>query len=537
MTRTAPILALLLPGLLLTGCNCDAPVAMTDDGGRDADVVSDAGDRDDAGPGTDGGGEDADTCVDLDSDGVTDCAGDCDDGDPLTYPGAPEVCGDGVDNACGSDPDPASLCAGIGTYVSPAGSDATGDGTRDNPVQTIGAGIANAVIIGGATTVVVAGGTYAETVTLVEGASIQGGFACASLPCDWAYDPSANETVIEPGMATGIEADDTITRATSVLDVTVRSMSTGVECFGAMTLRRARIDANQGMLSYGASASPLVEDSVVTATNGGLILEDAGEVRRCDVEGATAVSVRGPSLIEHNVIHGGEAGVWIGGDSTIEGNVINEDASRVGTCGFGFCSGIAVWGGSPTITNNVVYGGVGARSSAIGIVHGELLVDEPVIHSNTLYATRAAGGSSPGVNAGVSCQSFFGLAQFGELRNNIVIGTGSVTSYGYYEVDPSDPSTTCRPVLIENNLFFDVDHVARFYGMPETLYTAVADSDAQAWATSNHEGDPMLDASHHLMAGSPAIDQGTSTDAPSVDRNGHARPNGAGFDIGADERQ
>ena len=206
-------------------------------------------------------------------------------------------------------------------------------------------------------------------------------------------------------------------------------------------------------------------------------------------------------------------------------------------CGFGFCAGISIWGGSPVITNNVVYGGMGTDSSAIAIVHGELQVDEPIIHSNTLYATRAmAGGTSPGVNAGVSCESFFGIAMFGELRNNIIIGTGTVPSYGYYEVQ-ADPSRTCRPVLVENNLFFDIDHVARFAGMPETLFTTIANADMQPWATSNLAGDPMLDATHHLMAGSPAIDSGTATDAPSMDRDRQPRPNGGGYDIGADERQ
>lgn len=41
-------------------------------------------------------------CQDADSDDVTLCDGDCDDGDADTYPAAPEVC-DGVDNQCAGD--------------------------------------------------------------------------------------------------------------------------------------------------------------------------------------------------------------------------------------------------------------------------------------------------------------------------------------------------------------------------------------------------------------------------------------------------
>src|SRR5262249_41533765 len=57
-----------------------------------------------------------DACTDADGDGQTNCAGDCDDADPLTYTGAPEVCGDGKDNSCGGSAD--ASCNGLGTFVS-----------------------------------------------------------------------------------------------------------------------------------------------------------------------------------------------------------------------------------------------------------------------------------------------------------------------------------------------------------------------------------------------------------------------------------
>jgi len=43
--------------------------------------------------------------VDADGDGVTACDGDCDDGDETVFPGAPEVCDDGIDQDCSGEPD------------------------------------------------------------------------------------------------------------------------------------------------------------------------------------------------------------------------------------------------------------------------------------------------------------------------------------------------------------------------------------------------------------------------------------------------
>ncbi len=39
-------------------------------------------------------------CHDFDADGYTNCDGDCADTSPTSFPGAPEICGDGIDNDC-----------------------------------------------------------------------------------------------------------------------------------------------------------------------------------------------------------------------------------------------------------------------------------------------------------------------------------------------------------------------------------------------------------------------------------------------------
>jgi hypothetical protein len=53
----------------------------------------------------------------------------------------------------------------------------------------------------------------------------------------------------------------------------------------------------------------------------------------------------------------------------------------------------------------------------------------------------------------------------------------------------------------------------------------------------NLSADPVLDRGYELGAGSPVIDVGTCTGAPSTDFEGDPRPSGAGCDIGADEFQ
>jgi len=75
------------------------------------------------------------TCNDLDGDGVTTCAGDCNDGNAAVYPGAPEVCSDGIDQDCNGR-DKTKGCGGGGggggtTESCRNGIDDDGDGLAD----------------------------------------------------------------------------------------------------------------------------------------------------------------------------------------------------------------------------------------------------------------------------------------------------------------------------------------------------------------------------------------------------------------------
>jgi uncharacterized protein (TIGR03382 family) len=80
---------------------------------------------------------------DLDGDGVTLCGGDCDDSDPLRFPGNPEVC-DGVDNDCNgaADADEAGEVDGDSDgYLSCDDCDDASDGVHPGAEEVCGDGI------------------------------------------------------------------------------------------------------------------------------------------------------------------------------------------------------------------------------------------------------------------------------------------------------------------------------------------------------------------------------------------------------------
>jgi hypothetical protein len=113
------------------------------------------------------------TCTDFDGDGFfgpspgcTPNPVDCDDRDPLTYPGAPEIPGDGKRNDCTNAPD-APL---DGMHIDAIhGDDVTGDGSATRPYQTLAQAIAVAGNLGLETTLLLAPGTYpiADTNTTI----------------------------------------------------------------------------------------------------------------------------------------------------------------------------------------------------------------------------------------------------------------------------------------------------------------------------------------------------------------------------------
>lgn len=548
-----------------------------------------------------GGKDSGPGCEDLDGDGVTTCDGDCDDDNPLAVPNSNELCGDSADNNCDGVSDE-NCPPGVGTFVSAIIGDDANGGTIDLPKRTIAAGVATAVSIGGDQTVIVGQGSYPEKVTLVEGVDLQGGYACDATTCTWARDTVVFESLIENQDFEGVFAGAGITRATLLEGFAITGLdgdpqappgSAGIVIDGGSpTIRGNRVtggnvtggpfaaDRSVGLALRSTTdpAGPLIEGNELsggTATNlaAGMTIESF-PVQAKAVATITGNTIRGGTgqrsvgivafnsaagtLVTDNDISSGDStngvshGIEVGSTMTIDGNRINIDASRVGTCinSRTWCSGIFSESSTTTITNNIVVGSRGQRSAAVFLGEFEVAGGAIVLNGNTLI-----GGGGGSVSAGSLSESAALVVSIGDctscgfngfvgrVRNNILDAGDNAVRFGIRE-DPA-PGRVMRPELIENNLFFffasamprtDIMYRQVRGNGPRDLTTiAMVNAQQSPPAANNITGDPMLDASWHLLAGSPCANTGTATEAPTLDFEGEARPTGGGVDIGHDE--
>ena len=131
-----------------------------------------------------------------------------------------------------------------------------------------------------------------------------------------------------------------------------------------------------------------------------------------------------------------------------------------------------------------------------------------------------------------------------KIINNTFYNNGKGTWGGGVYVENQDvQSAVIRNNICSRNLSFQISNEAGLTGKGLTVDHNLIDGyrgdTDEIRGTDYAEGDPLfLSASgsdFHLQGSSPAIDKGFSTDAPSDDYDGNARPYGSGYDIGAYE--
>ena len=159
--------------------------------------------------------------ADVDGDGVSPQAGDCDDGDANRRPGLSD---DPDANFVDANCDGIDGTAAAAVFVATSGADVAGCGTRAAPCATVARGITAAFTLG--SDVYMAGGTYTGSLTLAQGVSLYGGFSAT-----WARGTGAVTEIVGNGPVAAVAGQDItiyaagITDTLTIADLNVRGIN------------------------------------------------------------------------------------------------------------------------------------------------------------------------------------------------------------------------------------------------------------------------------------------------------------------------
>ncbi|MEK9150015.1 MAG: right-handed parallel beta-helix repeat-containing protein, partial [Candidatus Desantisbacteria bacterium] len=131
-----------------------------------------------------------------------------------------------------------------------------------------------------------------------------------------------------------------------------------------------------------------------------------------------------------------------------------------------------------------------------------------------------------------------------KIINNTIYNNGTGTwGGGIAAGNPNITGLVIRNNVVSQNLIFQIaiEGTVTNLSVDHNLIDGYREYIDEIYGSDSVTGDPkFVDTStlnFHLQASSPAIDKGTSTDAPSTDFDANPRPQDAGYDIGAYEFQ
>ena len=257
-----------------------------------------------------------------------------------------------------------------------------------------------------------------------------------------------------------------------------------------------------------------------------LLLED-NSCSRSGVEHGIYVSNSGdrPVVRRNRLFSNNANGLHMNGDESAGGDGIISDAlveeNVIWDNGRGGGSGINCDGVQDSvIRNNLIYGNHASGISLYRIDAAQGARDNLVINNTVVQA--ADGRWAMNIQAGSTGN---------RLLNNIFLSRHSFR--GAIDISPDSVSglESDYNVVVGRFTNDDGDSVMDLAGWRAMGFGA---NSIEASIDAVFEAPGSDD--YHLLAGSPAEDSGTATDAPPTDYEGHPRPSGAGVDIGADER-
>jgi subtilisin family serine protease len=334
---------------------------------------------------------------------------------------------------------------------------------------------------------------------------------------------------------------------------------------GRVTLRAALQEANlvagissiilpagTYMLSVGAPGEDaaaagdldVIGDVTILSDGSGDVVIDASDLDRVfDVHAngsltLEGVTIRGGSLAGADGAGVRNAGTLFVRESTVRNNTTDHDGGGVANFGTliveastftlnSAARGGAVWNGGDTTATNTTFSGNLASTSGGGLFNAA--GGDATLINTTITLNSTAGSGSPADDAGGITAESGGAV---ELHNTLVAGNTSVDT---------SPDVTGTYTSLGGNLVGDATTAA---GIVHGLNNDQAGSGASPilpllGPLADNTGPTMT---HELLPGSPAIDRGINTGAPSEDQRGLPRPQDADgndtatVDVGATER-
>jgi CSLREA domain-containing protein len=328
-------------------------------------------------------------------------------------------------------------------------------------------------------------------------------------------------------------------------------------------------------------------------------IEDGARVTLANLiirRGGNGIVSRGALTVTNCLIAGnsGSGIVNAFGDLTLTRSSVTENASagvavRGGTATLGHDriarnsgGGLSIGTGTVTLTKSTIAGNSAADGGGISLVEGSLTVDASTITNNV--ATGLGGGvfnrsdnvfrrggasitlrnstvsgNSAGFGGGIANSPDAGVAGLGLRNTTVTDNLASQQGGGIYQDGPVNDEDFGSIGLVNSLVagnrapagpdlgVFSGFLSARFNLIGIGAGSSVANGvDGNLVGTAAAPIDPKLGAladnggptnTHALLAGSPAIDAGSTPDCPATDQRGVSRPQGSGCDIGSYERR
>ena len=309
---------------------------------------------------------------------------------------------------------------------------------------------------------------------------------------------------------------------------------------------------------------PTIQDAIDATFGGDTIIVRAGTYtgegnKNITIDGKV-ISVESESGPENTIIdcEGAERGFYLkslGSFTKLDGfKIINGSASNG--------AGIFCDFSSPSITNCIISGntasskggGIYCSSSSPSITNCTFSGNTASSNGGGIYCSSSSitnctiSGNTASSGGGIYCSS----SSSPSITNCAISGNSASSNGGGIYCYYSSPSITnctisgntassngggiyCQsssPSITNSILYFDSPY--EIYGSPTVTYSDIM---------GGYEGEGNIDklpsfiggGDYHLEGDSPCIDAGTSEGAPDIDIDGELRPQGAGYDMGADE--